>query len=99
VVCRELTKTYEEVLRGHLGELASLAADRELRGEITLVIGGAVAVAREVGSTELAAAVTALEGDGVARKEAISQVARDFGVRRREVYDAVLAAKSATPPR
>jgi 16S rRNA (cytidine1402-2'-O)-methyltransferase len=99
VVCRELTKTYEEVLRGALGELASLAADRELKGEITLVIGGAVAVSREIGSTELAAAVAALEAEDVPRKDAMSQVARDLGVRRREVYDAVLAAKSAAPPR
>jgi 16S rRNA (cytidine1402-2'-O)-methyltransferase len=97
VVCRELTKTYEEVLRATLGDLASLAAERELRGEITLVIGGAAAVALEVGPTELAAAVAALEADGTPRKDAISQVARDLAVRRRDVYDAVLAAKAVRP--
>jgi 16S rRNA (cytidine1402-2'-O)-methyltransferase len=99
VVCRELTKTYEEVLRASLGELAAVAAGRELRGEITLVIGGAAAVATEVGPVELAAAVSTLEADGVPRKDAISQVARDLGVRRRAVYDAVLAAKAARPTR
>jgi 16S rRNA (cytidine1402-2'-O)-methyltransferase len=99
VVCRELTKTYEEVLRGSLGDLASVAAERELRGEITLVVGGANPAAREIGPAELAAAVAGLEAAGVARKEAIGQVARDLGVRRREVYDAVLAAKAAHPPR
>ena len=95
VIGRELTKTYEEVLRGTLGELAATAQERELRGEITLVIGGASPVAAEVGPVELAAAVAALEADGVPRKDAISQVARDLGARRREVYDAVLAAKAA----
>jgi 16S rRNA (cytidine1402-2'-O)-methyltransferase len=94
VVCRELTKTYEEVLRGTLGKLASISAERELRGEITLVIGGAVPITREIGPVELAEAVATLEADGAARKEAISQVAHDLGVRRREVYDAVLAAKA-----
>jgi 16S rRNA (cytidine1402-2'-O)-methyltransferase len=98
VVCRELTKTYEEVLRGTLGDLAATAAERDLRGEITLVIGGASPVATEVGPGELAAAVAALEVDGMSRKDAISQVARDLGARRRHVYDAVLAAKSAASP-
>jgi 16S rRNA (cytidine1402-2'-O)-methyltransferase len=94
VIARELTKTYEEVLRGTLGELAATAAERELRGEITLVIGGATPMPTEVGRVELAAAVAALEADGLPRKDAISQVARDLGARRREVYDAVLAAKA-----
>ena len=93
VVCREISKTYEEVLRGTLEELADLAGRRELRGEITLVIAGAPAAAAGAGDADLAGAVAALEAGGVPRKEAIGQVARDLGVRRREVYEAMLAAK------
>ena len=46
-VCRELTKTYEEIRRGPLAELAEWAADG-VRGEITLVVGGAAAVPVEL---------------------------------------------------
>jgi 16S rRNA (cytidine1402-2'-O)-methyltransferase len=89
-VCRELTKTYEEVRRGPLDELAEWAAGG-VRGEITLVVGGAVAQSGQVDSTELAAAVAGREAAGMPRKQAIADVARDRGVAKRVVYDAVLA--------
>nr|WP_184080531.1 16S rRNA (cytidine(1402)-2'-O)-methyltransferase [Nocardiopsis mwathae] len=87
-VCRELTKTYEEVRRGPLAELAEWASG-EVRGEITLVVGGAVpgAVPRE--PADLAAAVAEREGEGVPRKQAIQEVAKALGLPKREVYDAV----------
>jgi 16S rRNA (cytidine1402-2'-O)-methyltransferase len=91
-VCRELTKTYEEVRRGPLAELAQWAAG-EVRGEITIVVGGAP---ERVGGSEpadLAAAVAAYEGGGLTRKEAIAAVVADTGVVRRTVFDAVVAAK------
>src|SRR5699024_6168910 len=59
-VCRELTKTYEQVRRGSLAELADWAAG-DVRGEITLVIAGAQQPAREVAPDELAAAVAQRE--------------------------------------
>ena len=90
VVCRELTKTYEEIRRGTLSELASWAADEEVRGEITVVIGGAVIEAAEVDPADLAAEVAALVSDGVERKAAIRQVATRHGLPRREVYQASL---------
>jgi 16S rRNA (cytidine1402-2'-O)-methyltransferase len=88
-VCRELTKTYEEVRRGPLGELASWAADG-VRGEITVVVGGAVAQSGQVDPVELAAAVAGREAAGMPRKQAIADVARARGVPKRVVYDAVL---------
>jgi len=92
-VCRELTKTYEEVRRGVLGELAGWAADR-VRGEITLVVAGAVAGAPgEVDEVALAAEVADREAAGQARKEAIAEVAGVRGVPKRAVFDAVVAAK------
>jgi 16S rRNA (cytidine1402-2'-O)-methyltransferase len=91
-VCRELTKTYEEVRRGTLAELAEWAAG-EVRGEITLVVAGAVAAASPAEPRELVADVAAREAAGESRKEAIAAVARDRGVPKRDVFDAVVAAK------
>ena len=91
-VCRELTKTHEEIRRGQLGELVEWAA-AEVRGEITLVVAGAAAAAEEAAPGELAADVAAREAAGLARKDAIAAVARERGVRKRAVFDAVVAAK------
>ena len=93
-VCRELTKTHEEVRRGPLAELAAWAADG-VRGEITVVVGGAAARPVELDGTELAAAVAAEEAAGVSRKDAIRAVVVRTGLPRRTVYDAVVAAKDA----
>jgi 16S rRNA (cytidine1402-2'-O)-methyltransferase len=115
VVCRELTKTHEEVRRGTLGELAAWAAGGVL-GEITIVVAGSPARERRtIGDGEsgaptpsqvigprihstapavpgaaVAARVAALEEAGTPRKAAIAAVARELGLRKREVYDAVV---------
>ncbi|MFJ4676428.1 MULTISPECIES: 16S rRNA (cytidine(1402)-2'-O)-methyltransferase [unclassified Kitasatospora] len=94
-VCRELTKTYEEVRRGPLAELAAWAADG-VRGEITVVVAGAPPAApEEVGPAELARRVAAREEAGERRKEAIAAVAAELGLRKSVVFDAVVAAKHA----
>jgi len=88
-VCRELTKTHEEVRRGPLDDLVAWAADG-IRGEVTIVVAGAPARA-EVGTDResLRAAVAEEEAAGATRKEAIADVARRAGVPKREVYDHV----------
>jgi 16S rRNA (cytidine1402-2'-O)-methyltransferase len=93
-VCRELTKTYEEVRRGPLGELAEWSA-AGVRGEITVVVGGAPDRTEEADLGELAAEVERRVTAGVSRKEAIGDVAREHGVPKREVYDAIIARKTA----
>ncbi len=93
-VCRELTKTYEEVRRGPLGELADWSAEG-VRGEITVVVGGAPDRTGEADLPELAEEVERRVGDGVPRKQAIGEVAREHGVPKRDLYDAVVARKSA----
>ncbi|WP_033258365.1 MULTISPECIES: 16S rRNA (cytidine(1402)-2'-O)-methyltransferase [Kitasatospora] len=94
-VCRELTKTYEEVRRGPLAELAAWAADG-VRGEITVVVAGAPPAApEEVGPAELARRVARREEAGERRKEAIAAVAVELGLRKSVVFDAVVAAKHA----
>ncbi|MFB7497830.1 16S rRNA (cytidine(1402)-2'-O)-methyltransferase [Streptomyces sp. NPDC056161] len=92
-VCRELTKTYEEVRRGPLAELAAWAAEG-VRGEITVVVEGAPEPGPEdLGADELVRRVRAREEAGERRKEAIAAVAVEAGVPKREVFDAVVAAK------
>lgn len=90
-LCRELTKTHEEVRRGGLGELAAGAEADPPRGEITLVVEGWGGPDPEDATPEaLAGAVAALEADGMDRKAAMKAAAARFGVPRREVYDAVV---------
>jgi 16S rRNA (cytidine1402-2'-O)-methyltransferase len=98
VVCRELTKTHEEVARGSLRELADRFSG-DVRGEVTVVLAGAPDVPVDTGPEELARLVAVREESGEPRKEAIAGVARELGVARRDVYDAVVAAKGAGPPR
>ena len=93
-VCRELTKTYEQVRRGPLGELAQWAQG-DVRGEITLVVAGAPPAGPIDDPVELAARVARAEAGGLARKAAIAAVAAQAGVAKRVVYDAVIAGKQA----
>ena len=90
-VCRELTKTYEEVKRGPLDDLVTWAKDG-VRGEITVVVAGADPH-KTLTPEQLAAEVAADEEAGTPRKQAISDVAKRFNVPKRTVYDAVLAAR------
>ncbi|TWV37183.1 16S rRNA (cytidine(1402)-2'-O)-methyltransferase [Streptomyces misionensis] len=92
-VCRELTKTYEEVRRGPLAELASWAA-QGVRGEITVVVEGAPETGpEELDAEELVRRVRVREEAGERRKEAIAAVAVEAGLPKRVVFDAVVAAK------
>jgi 16S rRNA (cytidine1402-2'-O)-methyltransferase len=98
-VCRELTKTHEEVRRAGLADLATWAA-AGVRGEVTLVVEGRGAPGSRpeapVEASSLAAQVAAQEAAGFPRKEALVEVARRAGVPRRVVYDAVVEFKTRT---
>ncbi|MET7994978.1 16S rRNA (cytidine(1402)-2'-O)-methyltransferase [Amycolatopsis sp. NPDC005232] len=89
-VCRELTKTYEEVKRGTLGELAEWAADG-VRGEITVVLEGAVAP--EVSVSDLVGEVSARVAAGERLKAVAAEVAEGAGVSKKDLYDAVVASR------
>lgn len=91
-VCRELTKAYEEIRRGTLAELEQWAADG-VKGEITIVVQGASADIAVGDPDQWVAQVHALESAGMTRKEAIADVAHSTGARKRDVFDAVVAAK------
>lgn len=93
-VCRELTKTYEEVKRDSLGELARWA-EGEVRGEITIVVAGASDDERRYASglgddEAIAAAVRKRMESGLSRKEAAAEVADRAGLSKRYVYDVSL---------
>ncbi|WP_436975698.1 16S rRNA (cytidine(1402)-2'-O)-methyltransferase [Nonomuraea angiospora] len=94
-VCRELTKTYEEVRRGGLGELAEWAA-KDVKGEITLVVAGYVPGEGEPDLDELVAEVDRRVAEGVQRKLAVAEVAKQAGIPKRELYDLV-HRRSPTP--
>ncbi|MER7452006.1 16S rRNA (cytidine(1402)-2'-O)-methyltransferase [Nocardia beijingensis] len=89
-VCRELTKTYEEVVRGTLAELAEWAVEGA-RGEITVVLAGAEPASAD--PADLVDAVEARAATGLRLKDACAEVAAVHAVSRRELYDAVLAAR------
>lgn len=91
-VCRELTKTYEQVIRGNLAELAQVAAAEQLRGEIAIVIEGAVGGV-EVSLETLVEEVLARVAQGDRLKSAVAEVATAAGYSKRELYAAALAAK------
>ena len=86
-VCRELTKTYEEVRRGPLADLAAWAAE-QVRGEVTLVVAGADAPVADVGSA--AADVATLVAAGARLKPAVAEVAERDGIARNALYAAAL---------
>ncbi len=95
-VCRELTKTHEEVRRGTLGELADWAAGGVL-GEITVVVGGASKDEVAGAGPTIAEAVERVaeaERSGRTRKDAIAAVVAETGLRRRDVYDAVIKSRA-----
>lgn len=88
-VCRELTKTHEEVRRAGLADLAAWAA-HGVRGEVTLVVEGTTATsAVPTDPASLAELVADAEAQGTTRKDAILEVARMAGLPKRVVYDAV----------
>ncbi|MDN5760031.1 MAG: 16S rRNA (cytidine(1402)-2'-O)-methyltransferase [Tomitella sp.] len=89
-VCREMTKTYEEVRRGTLAELAEWAADG-VRGEISVVLEGAAP--RRSAPEDLVGEVEGLVADGERLKDACAVVSEQHGVSKRELYQAVLAAR------
>ncbi len=115
-VCRELTKTHEEVRRGTLAELAAWAG-QGVRGEVTVVVAGAPArpaatraaskaadgSAAQSATAAAVAEVAARVRSGLRRNPAITAVARERGLPRGELYDAVASSRKITrgsqPPR
>ena len=93
-ICREMSKNYEEVVRGSIAELISWAKSKEILGEITVVIAGFDPASRQMADEDLIKRVLELEEIGETRKEAIAQVAKKYAVAKRVVFDAMVTYKS-----
>ena len=93
-VCREMSKHYEEVVRGELSQLIEWAQSKDILGEITIVISGFDPGTREFDSAQLVQMVLNQVSAGEGRKEAIAQVAKETGISKRVVFDAMVAYKS-----
>lgn len=91
-ICREMTKRYEETIRGTLGELSAWAHNNEVLGEITLVIAGAITDSASLTAADMVGRVREFEAAGMDRKSAIATVAEEFGIAKRLVYAAVVDA-------
>ncbi|MGB3859983.1 MAG: 16S rRNA (cytidine(1402)-2'-O)-methyltransferase, partial [Ornithinimicrobium sp.] len=92
-VCRELTKTYEEVKRGGLGELAEWATEG-VRGEITIVVAGVASVAgQEQDLEQVVRDIEARVAAGERLKNVCREVARTTSVSSRSLYDSVVESR------
>jgi len=91
-ICREMTKTYEEVVRGSLEELSQWSMSKEILGEITLVIAGSAAGSEITSAADAVSRVKEYEAAGMDRKEAIATVADESGLPKKIVYAAVVDA-------
>ncbi|MGZ5466641.1 MAG: 16S rRNA (cytidine(1402)-2'-O)-methyltransferase, partial [Thermoanaerobaculia bacterium] len=90
-VARELTKMHEEFLDGHLHEVLHTVRERgDVRGEITIVFGAAVAQAASVSPDEVRAEFERLRAEGMRRNDAVKLVAEKFGLRKNDVYKLLL---------
>ena len=93
-VCREMSKNYEEVVRGPISELITWANSKEILGEITVVIEGFDPSSRQFSVEDLIKLVLAHEVSGESRKSAIALVAKENSVSKRVVFDAMVTHKS-----
>jgi 16S rRNA (cytidine1402-2'-O)-methyltransferase len=95
VLARELTKVHEEFLRGRLSELSAALDASRRRGEFVLLISGAVADTSVDESQPIVARVAELEASGMARMEAIKQVARERKLPKGDVYREVTSSRES----
>lgn len=97
-LARELTKRHEEVIRGRVSEVLASIADRELKGEVVLVVGGAEPEGPEVQKVEevekLLPEVADLVAEGMRKRDAAAEVARGRAVSTNDLYRAFLARQA-----
>jgi 16S rRNA (cytidine1402-2'-O)-methyltransferase len=91
-ICREMTKTYEETIRGTLAELIAWSSSHEVLGEITLVIAGVEEGSQSRSADDAVTRVREYEHAGMDRKAAIATVAEEFSLPKKIVYAAVVDA-------
>jgi 16S rRNA (cytidine1402-2'-O)-methyltransferase len=86
-LARELTKLHEEVARAEIGELAGLFAERQLKGEVVILVGPPRAPAQlAIDEEAVADRLRELESTGFSRRDAVRAAASEFGLPRNDVY-------------
>lgn len=92
-ICREMTKTYEETIRGNLEELHQWSLSKEMLGEFTIVIEGFNPASISQSDDDVASLVKRLESSGITRKEAIAMAAKELKISKRKVFDIMIEHK------
>jgi 16S rRNA (cytidine1402-2'-O)-methyltransferase len=95
-VVRELTKLYEEVWRGSVGEAAAVFAERGVRGEVVLVVGGAPAPA-PASDEDIEEAVRRRLASGDGPRQVSAALGGELGVARRRIYETALRLRAEEP--
>jgi 16S rRNA (cytidine1402-2'-O)-methyltransferase len=90
---RELTKLHEEVRRGSLSEVLEGLKSDPARGEVVIVLGGAEPARSDPSSADLAGRARELMASGVERKTALARVAKEEGVSKKKVFDALVTER------
>ena len=93
VIAREVSKVYEEFLRGTVSEVIRQLAGRDVKGEVTVVVHGSTSEAR-VTEEQLRSDIQRLIGEGVGVKEISQLFGERYGLSKREVYRLTLSVKS-----
>ena len=92
-ICREITKTYEETIRGTIDELCDWSTSKEMLGEFTIVVVGYDPSQFSISDSEIAASVRRNESSGITRKEAIAMTAKELKIPKRKVFDIMVNEK------
>lgn len=93
-ICREMTKKYEETVRGSIAELVEWSSGREILGEITVVLAGFDSSKKLYSDEELIERILAREKAGETRKEAIAAIAKELNLPKRVLFDAMVSSKA-----
>jgi len=88
--CRELTKKFEEVVRGTISDVLKHFNQKNIKGEFTIVVAGAEPIKEEKGMDWALAKVAELQSQGLTAKEAVKQAAQEADISKRELYDQVM---------
>jgi 16S rRNA (cytidine1402-2'-O)-methyltransferase len=92
VLARELTKMHEEFLRGRLTEVAQQVADRDIKGEITLLVGGSSGQP-EISQEQIRDQIRELKNSGMRVKEIAEILGEKYGHSKKEIYRLALATE------
>ena len=95
VLAREVSKVHEEFLRGRLTEVAKQIAGREIKGELTLLIGGSRGQS-EVSQEQIEKEIRKLKDDGLRVKEIAEILGEKYGYSKKEIYRLALAQSGRT---